>query len=105
MVVNAYRITLAAALVPLVAGLFWKRANNLGAALSVGMGLTFWLLGELLIYKGIISDILEPQMYGLFASIVGMVVGVTFGTPAANKLNQDTEQLFQTEQEAEKLAS
>ncbi|MCL2644957.1 MAG: sodium:solute symporter family protein, partial [Betaproteobacteria bacterium] len=29
MVVNSYRITLAAALVPLVAGLFWKRANNL----------------------------------------------------------------------------
>ena len=31
MVVNAYKITLACAFVPLVAGLYWKRANNLGA--------------------------------------------------------------------------
>ncbi|MCL1861115.1 MAG: sodium:solute symporter family protein [Proteobacteria bacterium] len=87
MVVNAYRITLAAALVPLVAGIFWKRANNLGAALSVGMGLAFWFIAEILVHIGILSDILEPQMYGFFASIVGMALGVTFGPPPPQKMN------------------
>ncbi|MDR2208534.1 MAG: sodium:solute symporter family protein [Azoarcus sp.] len=100
MVVNAYRITLAAALVPLVAGIFWKRANNLGGALSVGLGLTFWIVGEVLIHKGIISNILEPQMYGLFASFAGMMLGVVFGAPASQKMNPDTEQLSHYVQEA-----
>ena len=81
MVVNAYRITLAAALVPLVAGVFWKRANNLGAALAVGLGLSVWFFGEILIYYEILSDMIEPQIYGFFASLAGMIAGVTFGTP------------------------
>ena len=93
MVVNSYRITLAAALVPLAAGIFWKRANNLGAALSVGLGLTFWLIGELLIYMEILPDLLEPQLYGFFASIVGMVLGVAFGTAPNQKMNPDTNQM------------
>jgi SSS family transporter len=92
MVVNAYRITLAAALVPLVAGLFWKRANNTGAALSIGMGLTFWLVAEVLVYAGILSDMLEPQIYGLFASIAGMIIGATFGPVPTRKVNQDAVQ-------------
>ncbi|MCL1826225.1 MAG: sodium:solute symporter family protein [Betaproteobacteria bacterium] len=92
MVVNAYRITLAAALVPLVAGIFWKRANNLGAALSVGMGLAFWFIAEILVHIGILSDILEPQMYGFFASIVGMALGVTFGPPQPQKMNPNVGQ-------------
>ncbi|MDR2924863.1 MAG: sodium:solute symporter family protein [Azoarcus sp.] len=85
MVVNAYRITLAAALVPLFAGIFWKRANNLGAALSVGLGLAFWLLAEVLIYKEMLPDLLEPQIYGLFASIAGMAAGVIFGARPSQK--------------------
>ncbi|MDR2015285.1 MAG: sodium:solute symporter family protein [Azoarcus sp.] len=104
MVVNAYRITLAAALVPLVAGVFWKRANNLGAALSVGLGLAFWLISEALVYNHILSDILEPQMYGFFASTVGMIIGVTFGAPSVGKMNPDAEQVFQVGQEAEQAA-
>jgi Na+/proline symporter len=98
MVVNAYRITLAAALVPLVAGLFWKRANNLGAGLSIGLGLTFWLVGEVLVHNGVLSDILEPQIYGLFASIIGMMMGVAFGAAPARKMNQDAEQVSNGQQ-------
>ena len=37
MVESAYRITLAGAFVPLAAGLFWSRANNLGAGLAIGL--------------------------------------------------------------------
>ncbi len=39
MVEHAYRITLAGAFVPLAAGLFWKKASNLGAGLSITAGL------------------------------------------------------------------
>jgi len=103
MVVNAYRITLAAAFVPLLAGIFWKRANDLGAALSVGLGLMFWLLGEILTYRGILPDIVEPQIYGLLASLAGMIVGVIFGKPACQKANLDAAQM-PDEQQAEQPA-
>ncbi|MBN8442008.1 MAG: sodium:solute symporter family protein [Thauera sp.] len=75
MVENAYRITLAGAFVPLAAGLFWKRANNLGALLSIVLGLSTWLLFELFVPAG---DI-EPQLFGLIASATGMLVGGLFG--------------------------
>jgi Na+/proline symporter len=75
MVENAYRITLAGAFVPLTAGLFWQRANNLGATLSIVLGLGTWLLFELFIPEG---DI-EPQLYGLAASALGMLAGGFLG--------------------------
>jgi solute:Na+ symporter, SSS family len=73
MVENAYRITLAGAFVPLAAGLFWKKASNLGASLAAGLGLGTWLLLEAL---GI-DEPVEPQLIGLLASAVGMVIGST----------------------------
>lgn len=75
MVENAYRITLAGAFVPLVAGLFWRRANNLGATLSIVLGLGTWLLFELFVPEG---DI-EPQLFGLMASAAGMLLGGLLG--------------------------
>ncbi len=71
MVVNAYRITLAGVFVPLTAGLFWRRASNLGATLSMIGGLGSWLLLEVLW-----PDIpFEPQFVGLLFSLAGMIVG------------------------------
>jgi Na+/proline symporter len=75
MVENAYRVTLAGAFVPLAAGLFWKRANNLGAALAIILGLSTWILFELFVPEG---DI-EPQLYGLAASALGMLAGGLLG--------------------------
>jgi Na+/proline symporter len=71
MVVNAYRITLAGVFVPLAAGLFWRKASNLGATLSIGLGLGSWLLVEFTI-----PDLAyEPQFVGLGFSLIGMIVG------------------------------
>lgn len=75
MVENAYRITLAGAFVPLAAGLFWKRANNLGATLAIVLGLGTWLLFELFVPE---SEI-EPQLYGFIASALGMLLGGLLG--------------------------
>lgn len=73
MVENAYRITLAGAFVPLVAGLFWKKASDLGALLAITFGLTIWLLLE---FMGI-EEPVEPQLIGLLASLIGMILGST----------------------------
>ena len=71
MVEHAYRITLAGAFVPLAAGLFWKKASNLGAGLSITAGLSVWLMLEFL---GI-EEPVEPQLVGLMASAIGMAIG------------------------------
>ncbi len=71
MVEHAYRITLAGAFVPLVAGLFWRRASNLGAGLAITLGLATWLILEI---TGV-EEPVEPQVIGLGASLLGMVLG------------------------------
>ncbi|MBA4743416.1 MAG: sodium:solute symporter family protein, partial [Azoarcus sp.] len=81
MVESAYRVTLAGAFVPLVAGLFWKRANNLGATLAVVLGIGTWLVLELFVPEG---DV-EPQLYGLVVSAIGMIVGGYAGQPTHHR--------------------
>ena len=71
MVENAYKVTLVVAFVPLVAGLFWRRANRIGAYASIGLGLAAWLPLEILLK----DPSIPPQFYGFAASIVGMVAG------------------------------
>jgi len=75
MVENAYKVTLATAFVPLVAGLFWKRANNLGASLSILLGLAVWLGMEFVDPEGA----LPPQFAGFLASATGMIAGSLLG--------------------------
>src|SRR6266850_1911468 len=71
MVQNAYTVTLVAALVPLAAGIFWKRANNLGALASCVCGLAGWLAAAFFAPDATVP----PPLVGLSFSIVGMVVG------------------------------
>jgi Na+/proline symporter len=71
MVANAYKVTLACAFVPLVAGLYWKAASNLGAGLSIVLGLLAWIAMEFIAPDAA----LPPQFAGLIASAAGMVAG------------------------------
>lgn len=71
MVENAYKVTLACAFVPLVAGLYWRRANNSGATLAIVFGLVVWLAMEFAAPEAA----LPPQFAGFIASAVGMLVG------------------------------
>ena len=71
MVENAYKVTLVGAFVPLVCGLYWKRATNLGGVLSVTMGLIVWIGCEFFYTDATVP----PQLAGLVASFGGMVVG------------------------------
>jgi len=78
MVQNAYKVTLAGAFVPLVAGLFWTRATAAGAMASILLGLSSWLLAEAIAPEGL----WPTQFVGLAFAIVGMVLGSLASQPA-----------------------
>jgi Na+/proline symporter len=72
MVGNAYKVTLVAAVVPLFAGLFWKRATTQGAMLAIVFGLSSWLYLE---YSLTDEAFWPPQLAGLLFSLAGMFIG------------------------------
>ncbi len=72
MVEDAYQVTLVSAFVPLVFGIFWKRASNQGALAAIFCGLVVWI--SCMIWSP--EDALLPaQFAGLLASLAGMLVG------------------------------
>jgi Na+/proline symporter len=71
MVENAYQVTLVGAFVPLVCGVYWKRATNLGGVLSSVLGLVVWIV----FLKVNPEGTMPPQLAGLLASFGGMIVG------------------------------
>lgn len=73
-------ISLVSLFVPLVGGLYWKRANNIGAITSMIIGFIVWLFIEILQAKD--KGWAEawhldfpPIIYGLVASILGLFLG------------------------------
>jgi len=59
------------AFVPLVAGLYWKRATSPGAVCSSVLGLLPWLA---LLYTPA-GEIFPPQLGGVLAAALGMIAG------------------------------
>ena len=72
LVVSTYKVTLVAAFIPLVAGLYWKKATSQGALVAIVAGLTSWLVGELLSQP---TDVWPPQLIGFLMAGIGMLVG------------------------------
>ncbi|MCD2513040.1 sodium:solute symporter family protein [Comamonas endophytica] len=72
MVSGAYQVPLVGALVPLAAGLYWKRATTQGALLAVFLGLGVWLL--FICVPGW-SELFPQQLAGLLAAAGGMWAG------------------------------
>jgi Na+/proline symporter len=71
MVQSAYKVTLVSCIVPLAAGIYWRRANAPGAMLSVALGLASWAVAEAIAADAIVP----PQLVGLAFSLLGMVMG------------------------------
>lgn len=69
----AYQVTLVGAFVPLVFGLYWKRATTQGAILSLAAGVGTWLLFFPQVSQ--LGELFPGQLAGLLAAIVAMVVG------------------------------
>jgi SSS family solute:Na+ symporter len=72
LVSGAYQVPLVGALVPLVFGLYWKRATTQGAMAAVVLGLGTWLL---FIAIPDWAEAFPQQLAGLLAALVGMVAG------------------------------
>lgn len=72
LVSGAYSITLVSAFVPLVMGLYSKRANNLGALLAVILGALGWQFTELYV----VDPYIPATIAGLGLSFIGMLIGI-----------------------------
>lgn len=72
MVENAYQVTLVMAFVPLVFGVYWKRASNQGALFAIFFGLSTWLI---IMIPGPEEPLVPAHLAGLVASIIGMLLG------------------------------
>jgi len=72
LVSGAYQVPLVGAFVPLVFGLYWRRASTQGALLAVALGIGVWLL---FVASPVLSEAFPQQLAGLLAAVVGMVGG------------------------------
>jgi Na+/proline symporter len=71
----AYQVTLVGAFVPLVMGLYWKRATTQGAIFSVAAGVAVWILFFPQVGGEALSKAFPGQLAGLVAAFAGMIAG------------------------------
>ncbi|WP_404300265.1 sodium:solute symporter family protein [Alicycliphilus denitrificans] len=72
LVSSAYQVPLVGAFVPLVFGLYWKRANTQGAVCAVALGIGVWLVFML---TPALHEAFPQQLAGLLSAVFGMVAG------------------------------
>ncbi len=71
MVSGAYQVTLVGAFVPLVCGLYWKRATRQGAIASIVFGILTWIL----FFATPLREAFPAQLAGVIMAGIGMVAG------------------------------
>ena len=71
LVSGAYQVTLVGAFVPLVFGLYWKRATTQGAIFSVTAGVGVWVLFQVAGW----GEAFPGQLAGLLAALLGLAAG------------------------------
>jgi Na+/proline symporter len=75
LVSTTYQLPVVGAFVPLVAGLYWKGANNRGALTSIALGVSTWIL----FFSTPLGDHFPQQLAGLLLAILGMWLGSLWG--------------------------
>ena len=81
MVSGAYQVTLVGAFVPLVFGLYWKRASTQGAVFSIVLGILTWVV----FLATPAGQEFPAQLAGLLAGLGGMVLGSLGPQAIANR--------------------
>ena len=77
MVSGAYQVTLVGAFVPLVCGLYWKRATRNGAIASIVLGIVSWIM----FLATPLGEQIPAQLVGVLMAGVGMVAGSLLSKP------------------------
>ena len=77
MVSGAYQVTLVGAFVPLVCGLYWKRATTSGAIASIVLGIVSWIL----FLATPLGEQFPAQLVGILMAGIGMVAGSLLSKP------------------------
>lgn len=72
LVASAYQVPLVGAFVPLVFGLYWKRATTQGAIGAVVLGIGVWLI---FMVTPALNTVFPQQLAGLLAAVTGMLAG------------------------------
>ncbi len=73
---SSYSITLVAAFIPLIFGLYSKKANTLGALLAIILGVLGWQYIE---HTGGADPAVPSIIIGLLLSFLGMIIGIFLG--------------------------
>jgi len=73
LVSGAYQVPLVGAFVPLVCGLYWKRATTQGAVMAIAFGIVTWLMFFPQLTNW--GELFPGQLAGLIAAFVGMALG------------------------------
>jgi solute:Na+ symporter, SSS family len=81
MVSGAYQVTLVGAFVPLVFGLYWRRASTQGAIFSILLGVLTWVL--FMVTPA--GEEFPAQLAGILAALVGMLAGSLGPQAIANR--------------------
>lgn len=71
MVSGAYQVTLVGAFIPLVFGLYWKRATTQGAVASIVFGIATWIL----VMATPLAEVFPAQLAGILIALIAMIVG------------------------------
>jgi Na+/proline symporter len=82
LVSSAYQVPLVGAFVPLVFGLYWKRATTQGAVFAVVLGIGIWVV---FMATPALHESFPQQLAGLLAAVTGMVVGSLLPQWLANR--------------------
>ena len=77
MVSGAYQVTLVGAFVPLVCGLYWKRATRHGAIASIVLGIVSWIM----FMTTPLGEQIPAQLVGILMAGAGMVAGSLLSKP------------------------
>jgi SSS family solute:Na+ symporter len=77
MVESGYKVTLVVAFIPLLCGIYWRPATTQGALFSILLSVPVWIGCEYLYDEESVHlwRCVPPQLYGLAASCVGMIIG------------------------------
>lgn len=78
MVEAGYSVTLVVAFIPLVFGIYWPRATTQGAVFSILFAVPTWLGMKYKVFDAESEQLwrcVPPQLYGLGASFLGMLIG------------------------------